>query len=259
MIDFTGTTAFVTGAASGMGRACALRYAEAGADVALADINEANMRPVAEKIAAMGKTARIYPMDVTNSDQVEDVIGKAWGDFDGIDAFANAAGIVILGLLREVGDDAWEKTVDVNLRGTYLTCNAMSKRMMKRERGSIVNFSSIAGKIGEGYNIAYCASKGGVSLFTQGLALEMAPYNVTVNAVAPGKIMTEQTEGAAKWWAKKRNITTDQFYAEVLASVPCKRWGKPEEVADCVLFLSSGMATYITGQVITVAGGQTLV
>lgn len=259
MIDFTGKTAFVTGAASGMGRACAIRYAEAGADVALADINEKDMEPVLRKITAMGRRAKAYRMDVSNKNQVEDVVGRAWSDFGAVDAFANAAGIVLLGLLREVDDSVWEKTIDVNLRGTYLTCNAMSKRMMERKSGAIVTFSSIAGKLGESYNVAYCASKGGVSLFTQGLALEMAPFNVRVNSVAPGKIMTEQTVGAAKWWAAKRGITTEQFYSEVVATVPCGRWGTPEEVADCVLFLSSGMSTYITGQVITVAGGQTLI
>lgn len=259
MIDFTGKTALVTGAASGMGKACALRYAQAGADVALADINEKNMEPVVRQITDMGRKAKAYRMDVSDAAQVESVIGQAWKDFGAIDAFANAAGIVILGLLRDIGDAIWDKIIDVNLRGTYLTCNAMSKRMMERKSGAIVNFSSIAAKIGESNNVAYCASKGGVSLFTQGLSLEMAPFNITVNAVAPGKIMTELTENACKDRAKTRNITLEQVYEETLATVPFGRWGTPEDVANCVLFLSSPMASYITGQVITVAGGQTLI
>lgn len=259
MMDFTNKNIFVTGAASGMGKACALQFAKNGANVAMADIAKDSLAKAAEEAAVFGSKIRQYELDVSNKEQVDDVIEAAWREFNGIDVLVHAAGIVILGLLHEIGNEQWHKTMAVNLDGTYLMNYKMAERMKEKGYGKIVNFSSIAGKLGEGYNVAYSASKGAVSLFTQGFALEMAPYNITVNAVAPGKIMTEQTQGAANWWAKRRNITSEQFIQEVADSVPLKRFGTPEEVADCVMFLGSDMSSYITGQTFTVAGGQTLI
>lgn len=259
MMDFKDKNVFVTGAASGMGKACAMKFAAEGANVALADIAEENLKKVKSEIEEYNTKIERYVLDVSDKSKVDQVIEKAWSDFGGIDILVHAAGIVILGKLHELEKRCWDKTIAVNLEGTYLVNYKMAELMMKRNYGKIINFSSIAGKIGEGYNVAYSASKGGVSLFTQGLAIEMAPYNITVNAVAPGKIMTEQTQGAAQWWAEKRHITPKQFLQEVADSVPVKRFGTPEEVADCVLFLGSDMSSYITGQTITVAGGQTLI
>lgn len=259
MIDFTNKTVFVTGAASGMGKACALKFAQSGAHVAMADVAEEKLLKAAKEAAEFGTKVHTYKLDISDEKQVNDVIETAWSEFEGIDILVHAAGIVILGLLHELDSMQWKKTLSVNLEGTYLVNRKMSELMMERRYGKIINFSSIAGKIGEGYNVAYSASKGGVSLFTQGFALEMAPYNITVNAVAPGKIMTEQTVGAAKWWTEKRNITPEEFIDEVAESVPMKRFGTPEEVADCVMFLGSDMSSYITGQTFTVAGGQTLI
>lgn len=259
MINVKGKTVFVTGAASGMGKACAKRFAGHGANVILADIAADNLAKAEKEFADHDVKVKSYVIDVSSKESVDKVIQQAWDDFGSIEILVHAAGIVRLGLIHEAGVDAWNKTIAVNLDGTYLVDSKMSELMMTRKYGKIINFSSIAGKIGESYNVAYCASKGGVSLLTQSLALEMAPYNITVNAVAPGKIMTEQTEGAAKWWAEKRGITPQQFIDEIADSVPVKRFGTPEEVADCVLFLGSDMSSYITGQVITVAGGQTLI
>lgn len=259
MMDFKNRNVFITGAASGMGKACALKFAEEGANVALADIAEKNLEKVKGEIETYKAKTEKYVLDVSNEKMVDSVIEKAWNDFGGIDVLVHAAGIVILGLLHEIEKSSWNRTMAVNLDGTYFVNYKMTELMKKRNYGKIINFSSIAGKIGEGYNVAYSASKGAVSLFTQSLAVEMAPYNITVNAVAPGKIMTEQTQGAAKWWAEKRSISPEQFIEEVASSVPVKRFGTPEEVADCVLFLGSDMSSYITGQTITVAGGQTLI
>lgn len=203
----------------------------------MADIAEDNLEKVKQELLQKYQTkVKKYILDVSNENMVNDIILKAWNEFGGIDILVHAAGIVILGLLHEVDKKGWNKTMSVNLDGTYFVNYKMTELMKERKYGKVINFSSIAGKIGEGYNVAYSASKGAVSLFTQGLALEMAPYNITVNAVAPGKIMTEQTQGAAKWWAEKRNITPEQFVQEVADSVPVKRFGTPEEVADCVLF-----------------------
>ena len=259
MIDFTDKNIFVTGAASGMGKACALKFAQSGANVAMADIDEERLKEAEKEAAQYGTRIKSYILDVSDGQQVDRVLETAWKDSGSIDILVHAAGIVILGLLHELGREQWDKTMAVNLEGTYLVNHKMTQLMMGRKYGKIINFSSIAGKIGESYNAAYSASKGGVSLLTQSLALEMAPFNITVNAVAPGKIMTEQTEGAARWWAKKRKITPEEFIAEVADSVPVKRFGTPEEVADCVLFLGSDMSSYITGQTITVAGGYTLI
>lgn len=259
MIDFTDRNVFVTGAASGMGKACALQFARCGANVAMADIDDGRLKEAKKEAEAYDTKIESYILDVSDEQQVDEVLDLAWDEFGGIDVLVHAAGIVILGLLHELGREKWDRTMSVNLEGTYLVNYKMTHLMMEQRYGKIINFSSIAGKIGESYNAAYSASKGGVSLFTQSLALEMAPYNITVNAVAPGKIMTEQTAGAARWWARRRNITPEQFVAEVADSVPVKRFGTPEEVADCVLFLGSDMSSYITGQTVTVAGGQTLI
>jgi len=259
MIDFTDRNVFVTGAASGMGKACALQFARCGANVAMADIDDGRLKEAKKEAEAYDTKIESYILDVSDEQQVDEVLDLAWDEFGGIDVLVHAAGIVILGLLHELGREKWDRTMSVNLEGTYLVNYKMTHLMMEQRYGKIINFSSIAGKIGESYNAAYSASKGGVSLFTQSLALEMAPYNITVNAVAPGKIMTEQTAGAARWWARRRNITPEQFIAEVADSVPVKRFGTPEEVADCVLFLGSDMSSYITGQTVTVAGGQTLI
>lgn len=259
MIDFTDRNVFVTGAASGMGKACALQFARCGANVAMADIDDGRLKEAKKEAEAYDTKIESYILDVSDEQQVDEVLDLAWDEFGGIDVLVHAAGIVILGLLHELGREKWDRTMSVNLEGTYLVNYKMTHLMMEQRYGKIINFSSIAGKIGESYNAAYSASKGGVSLFTQSLALEMAPYNITVNAVAPGKIMTEQTAGAARWWARRRNITPEQFIAEVADSVPVKRFGTPAEVADCVLFLGSDMSSYITGQTVTVAGGQTLI
>lgn len=259
MIDFTDRNVFVTGAASGMGKACVLQFARCGANIAMADIDRDGLENIEKEAAVYGTKIAKYILDVSDEQQVNQIIDCAWNEFGGFEVLVHAAGIVILGLLHELGREKWDKTISVNLEGTYLVNYKMTHLMMGRKYGKIINFSSIAGKIGESYNAAYSASKGGVSLFTQSLALEMAPYNITVNAVAPGKIMTEQTEGAARWWARRRNITSEQFMDEVASSVPLKRFGTAKEVADCVLFLGSDMSSYITGQTLTVAGGQTLI
>lgn len=259
MIDFTGKSVFVTGAASGMGKASALLFAKAGADVAVADLNYEGACAVAKEIEAMGRKSRAYALDVSNEEQVERVGDASWKDFDGFDAVVHAAGVVLLGLVREYSAERFDKIVDINLRGTFLINKKFSTMMMERRYGRIVNFASISSKIGESYNAPYCATKAGVALFTQSLALEMAEYNVTVNAVAPGKIMTELTMGAARWWGEKLNITADEFIERVRQTIPAGRFGTAEEVADCVMFLASDMAAYITGQVFTVAGGQTLI
>ena len=259
MIDFTGKSVFVTGAASGMGKASALLFAKAGADVAAADLNYEGVCTVAKEIETMGRKSRAYALDVANEEQVERVGDTSWQDFDGFDAVVHAAGVVLLGLVREYSAERFDKIVDINLRGTFLINKKFSTMMMERRYARIVNFASISSKIGERYNAPYCATKAGVALFTQSLALEMAEYNVTVNAVAPGKIMTELTMGAAHWWGEKLNITADELIERVRQTIPAGRFGTAEEVADCVMFLASDMAEYITGQVFTVAGGQTLI
>ena len=259
MLDFTGKKAFVTGAASGMGKACAVTFAKAGADVALADLNVEAAQKTAEEISSMGVKAVAYRLDVSDEEQVEQIGNTAWEEFNGFDAVIHAAGIVKIGELRELPVSAFDKIIGVNLRGTYLINNKFSKFMLEKREGSIVNFSSIAGKIGEATNVPYSASKGGVSLLTQSLALEMAPFNVRVNAVAPGKILTELSLGAAKTSAEQLGCTVEEFIHGVEETIPMGRYGTPEDVADVVLFLASDMARYITGQTITVAGGFTLI
>lgn len=242
---FAGKVAVVTGAAGGIGQATAEAFAAEGALVAIVDIDRAAAERVAEKIDKDGRAVGIAA-DVSNSSEVREAIERVHRAFGRIDVLVNNAAIRIIKPLLEHTEDDWHRTLNVNLTASFLTCTAVIPHMLKAGKGKIVNVSSIAGLIGRPNRVAYCAAKAGLIAFTQAAAADMAGKNIYINALAPGSISSPlnaeyATESAsAQAWAEETIL---------------QRWGKPSDVADAALFLSSDESDYITGTVLRVDGG----
>jgi 3-oxoacyl-[acyl-carrier protein] reductase len=240
-----GKTAIVTGATRGIGRAIALRLAQEGANVAF---NYANNEKLAnslkKEIEKMGVSVLPFKTDIRDYDQVQKMKEEVFEKFGRIDILVNNAGIVKDSILAMMSRENWLDVIDTNLNGTFNMTKAVIITFMKQKSGDVINISSISGVEGMAKQTNYSASKGGVIAFTKALAKEVAPFNVRVNAIAPGFIETDMVAGLNKDYLKK-----------ALELVPMKRMGKPEEVAEVVSFLLNGKVNYITGQVIQIDGG----
>ena len=238
-----GKIALVTGSGRGIGRAIALALARAGADVAVADLHTA--RETVDEIHALGRTGLALEMDVSDLDQVHGAFERLRERFGRLDVLVNNAGILRRGSLDDHADEDWELVMAVNCRGTYY-CSREAARMMKEQRsGRIINISSVAGKVGDITTApSYGPSKGAINAMTKSLARELAPFSITVNAIAPHAIATEMS---AEWSDEKRRA--------VLAQIPLGRLGTPNEVAAAVVFLASSGAGFITGEILDVNGG----
>jgi len=250
LFDLTGKVAIVTGAASGIGRAIALKLAEFGADVVVVDVDILGAKEVASKIESLGRQALPVKANVADSGDVKKMVKMALKKFGKIDILVNNAGIVQCVKVVNLKEEDWDKVMNVNLKGTYLCSKEVIKHMIKRRSGKIINISSITGMTGGvvvGAN--YAASKAGVACFTKTLARELAPYGINVNAIAPHAIDTP---------GFRRDIP-DEVKKSLLEAIPLRRLGKPEEVANVALFLASDAASYITGQTIHVNGGALMV
>ncbi len=246
-IDLGGQVALVTGAARGLGRTIAVSLAGAGAKVACVDVDAEGLAETVAGIEAAGGTAISIAGDVTNSTRVAEIVAEVTGKWDAFDVVVNNAGITRDGLIMRMKDDQWDSVIAINLRGTFLFTRAAAKVMMKRRRGRIINIASVSGLMGNPGQANYSASKAGVIGLTRTVARELAPRNVTVNAVAPGFIATEMTAKLG-----------EEVLTEVRKQIPLGRLGEPQDVADAVLFLASEAAGFITGHVLTVDGGLTV-
>ena len=238
-------TAIVTGAGQGIGRAIALDLASTGVDVVVADINLDAAKGTVSDVEGKGVRSLPVEVDVSDSDSVEKMVKSSTDSFGKVDYLVNNAGITRDGLLMRMDDSAWRSVLDVNLTGTYLCSRMVVRLMMKQKFGRIVNISSVVGAMGNAGQTNYAASKAGVMGFTRSLAREVAARNITVNAVAPGFIQTAMTDELPE---KARQ--------ELVARIPSRRLGTPEDVATCVRFLLSDQASYVTGQVLHVNGGM---
>jgi 3-oxoacyl-[acyl-carrier protein] reductase len=240
----TNRTAFITGASRGIGRACALSLAQAGARVAVAARNLDQLEALAGEIRSAGHAAFAVPIDLGNSESIKEAIAKAARDFGPIAILVNNAGITKDGLAMRMKKDDWDTVIATNLTGAFLAIQQVLPGMMRERWGRIINISSVVGEMGNPGQANYVASKAGLIGLTKSIAQEMGSRNITVNAVAPGFVETDMTQGLSK-----------ELKDKMLANIPLKRMGRPEDVAAAVRFLASDEASYITGHVLDVNGG----
>ena len=243
-----GKIALVTGGSRGIGRAIALRLAEEGAKVA---INYADNQTAAEEVKAIieqhGGTAMIVQTDVSDSTAAAEMVARVHEELGGLDILVNNAGITRDTLLVRMKDEDFDAVINTNLKGIYSCTKAAAKFMTKQRSGRIVNLSSVVGEIGNVGQTNYAAAKAGVIGFSKAAAKEFASRHVTVNVVAPGFIDTDMTA-----------VLKDSIREKLIEGIPLGALGKPEHVADAVLFLVSDAASYITGQVLNVDGGMVM-
>jgi 3-oxoacyl-[acyl-carrier protein] reductase len=241
-----GKTALVTGASKGIGRAIALTFAQQGCNVAFTYLSSIEKAQALEKeLKDLGIKAKGYRSDASQFAAAEELINNVVTDFERLDILVNNAGITRDNLLMRMNEEMWDEVINTNLKSVFNTVKAATKTFMKQKSGSIINMTSVVGLKGNAGQANYAASKAGIIGFTKSVALELGSRNIRSNAIAPGFIETEMTE--------KLDEKTVQSWRD---AIPLRRGGKPEDVADCALFLASDLSLYITGQVLQVDGGM---
>ena len=246
----TGRVALVTGAGRGIGAATAKRLAEDGARVTLADLDLEGCQRVAAEIAALGSEATAVRCDVSKNDDAQQAVATAIEKFGQLDILVNNAGILRDNLIFKMSEDDWDAVLGVHLKGAFLCTRAAQKHMVERKYGRIVNLSSTSA-LGNRGQVNYSAAKAGLQGFTRTLAIELGPFGITANAVAPGFIDTDMTRATAQ----RLGLSPEQFQQGMAQMIPLRRVGQPSEVASVIAFLVSEDASYVSGQTIYVAGG----
>lgn len=246
--DLSDKVAIVTGAAKGMGKADSLKLAGAGAKVVLCDIDVAGCQLVADEIKKNGGEGAVVKCDTSKKSDIDNVVAEALKAFGKIDILVNNAGIYPFEPFLQMPEENFMKVININLKGYFLMAQACAKEMAKQKSGSIINITSIASIVGFAGLTHYCGSKGGVLGMSRAMALELAPMGIRVNNIAPGAIDTPGTH----------TMDMDEKAKQAMvAPVPMKRWGRPEEIANAVLFLASDESSYMTGSTMVVDGGWT--
>jgi 3-oxoacyl-[acyl-carrier protein] reductase len=245
-MTLTGRVALVTGAGRGIGKAIALALAREGSHVVINDICPRDeLERVAGEVSASGVQGLAIQADVGHYGQVRDMIGQVEKEFQRLDILVNNAGIIRRGTIESVTEEDWDQVIRVNLKGTFNCCKAAVDIMKRRSTGKIINVSTVAGKTGDITSApGYGPSKAAIDALTKTLALQLAGYGINVNAVAPHAI---ETEMSAQWSEEKRK--------SIIEAIPLRRLGKPEDVAEAVVFLASDKANFITGEILDVNGG----
>jgi 3-oxoacyl-[acyl-carrier protein] reductase len=249
-VRFTGKVALVTGAAQGIGAATARRLAAEGASVAVVDLTAERAQPLVDEITASGGTAAAFGADVSDQDAVEAMTDAVVERFGSLDVLVNNAGITKDNLLFKMSRDDWDAVLAINLTGVFLCCQAAQRHMVAQKSGKIVNLSSRSA-LGNRGQVNYAATKAGVQGLTATLALELGPFGINVNAVAPGYVATSMTAATAS-----RVGSTPEEHQDLAAkNTPLRRVGQPEEIASVIAFLASDDASYVSGQTLYVNGG----
>jgi 3-oxoacyl-[acyl-carrier protein] reductase len=241
-----GKSALITGAARGIGRAIALRFADEGADIAFTDLNyDDNAKSLENELNAKGVKAKAYASDASDFADTEKVVNQIMEHFAKIDILVNNAGITKDTLLMRMTEEQWDLVIKINLKSVFNFTKNVTKSMMKNRTGSIINLSSVVGVGGNAGQSNYSASKAGIIGFTKSIARELGSRNIRSNAVAPGFIQTEMTAALPQ-----------EVRDEWINKIPLKRGGTPEDVANVCLFLASDLSSYVSGQVINICGGM---
>ena len=243
-MKLTGKVALVTGAAQGIGKAVALLLARHGADIVVSDINLEKAEETAKEIESIGPKAMAIKVNVASLNDVEQMVEAVLKKFGRIDILINNAGITRDKLILRMTEEDWDIVLNVNLKGTFNCTKAVVRHMAKQRSGKIVSIASVVGEMGNAGQVNYAASKAGVIGLTKTIAREFAKRGINVNAIAPGYIETPMTE-----------VLSDKVKEELKRLIPMERLGKPDDVAEAVLFLVSEESNYITGQVLNVNGG----
>ncbi len=241
-----GKVALVTGAARGIGKAIAMKLAQAGADIAFTDLNaDENFNKTVEEISALGVTCRGYASNAADFQQTHDTVEQIHKDFGHIDVLVNNAGITRDGLMMRMSEQQWDMVINVNLKSAFNFTHALVPIMARQRGGSIINISSIVGVNGNAGQCNYSASKAGMIGLTKSIAREMGSRGIRANAIAPGFIITEMT-----------NALSEEVREEWNKKIPLRRGGTPEDIGNVTLFLASELSSYVTGQVIVCDGGM---
>ncbi len=243
-----GKTALITGAARGIGKAIALKFASEGANIAFTDIViDENGKATEAEIAALGVKAKGYASDASNFEATKEVIAEIQKDFGHIDILVNNAGITKDGLMLRMSEEQWDRVININLKSAFNFTRNVLPVMFSQRSGSIINMASVVGVHGNAGQANYAASKAGMIALAKSIAQEMGPRGIRANAIAPGFIETAMTAALS-----------DEIREEWKKKIPLRRGGKPEDIADVATFLASDLASYVTGQVIQVDGGMNM-
>ena len=241
-------TVFVTGASRGIGKEVALKFAENGYNVVINYVSsKTNVEELKSEFESKGVKALVMQADVTDKEAIDNLVKKAIEEFGSIEVLVNNAGITRDNLLMRMSEEEFDKVIEINLKGTYIVTKSVTKYMMKKRKGSIINLSSVVGVAGNAGQCNYSASKAGIIGFTKSIAKELASRNIRSNAVAPGFIETDMTA-----------VLSDEIKENIHNQIPLKRMGTAKEVANLIYFLGSDESSYITGQVINVDGGMVM-
>jgi NAD(P)-dependent dehydrogenase (short-subunit alcohol dehydrogenase family) len=251
MFDLTGKVAIVTGGGGGLGRPISVALAQCGADVVVDDFEPSHLEATVKDIEAMGHKAMAVTADLTSAAAMKDMVDQVVQEFGEIDVLVNVAGTNARFAAEEIAPEEFERVVRVNVLGTFLACQAVGRVMIEQKRGTIINMSSVRGRVAPDMGgSAYATSKGGVDQLTRTLAAEWAKYGIRVNAIAPALILTDMT---------REFLSKPEVYAKVTADIPMKRLGEPSELVGPVILLASDESSFMTGQIIYVDGGLSAV
>jgi NAD(P)-dependent dehydrogenase (short-subunit alcohol dehydrogenase family) len=254
-MELKGQVAIVTGAGRGIGRAIALELARQGADIVIAEMDQAGAKRTAEEVGALGRRAVVAPTDVTSRADLRAMVDRAKSEFGRIDLLVNNAGVYRAAATLDVTEEHWDAIMTINAKAVFFASQAVLPVMIAQKSGSIVSLASMAGKIGSKTNLPYNASKAAVVSMTKSLALAHAADGIRVNCVCPGFVETDMWSQVSKEQGGLLGMTAEEFTRQRAAEVPLGRMEKPEDVAHVVAFLAGPRSGYMTGQALSVDGG----